>query len=41
MNGMRIEIVIFAVVILHFLLGFGWLAYKLLVEKDTTPNSTQ
>lgn len=31
---MSFEWIIFSIIILHFLIGFGWLFYKLEIEKD-------
>ena len=32
------EIVYISIVVLHFIIGFGWLYYKLEVEKDEKKN---
>jgi hypothetical protein len=32
------EIIIIAVIVLHFLIGFGWLIYKLEFEKSKPTN---
>lgn len=31
---MQTEYIIMAIVILHFIIGFGWLIYKLEIEKN-------
>lgn len=31
---MSFEWIIFSIIILHFLIGFGWLFYKLEIEKN-------